>query len=200
VKPYYQKQNKQTKLTMKKINILISIIIFTFSSQFINAQSMDCISMLRYRKAQFPYEFSNLSKSATCSSGKTYEFIVPLKAGSEYRFSFFASSVFNHQINFRIIDLSSNELVLDLPGEFEAMENNTCALREYFHSKLNKLVHPHYDFYPATSTNLKIIIEIPSVDGENPIDNSIYQRNMDKISGCVTVFVQDKKVDNLGFN
>ena len=184
--------------SIKKIGFLILVYALCFN-QNVQAQSMACQTVLKYRQASYPYQYSNLSKTAVCTSGKTYEFIVPLESGNEYRLSFFASSVFNHQINFRIIDLSTNEQVLDLPVESENMESCTCALREYFHNKLNKLVHPYYDFIPKNSTNIKIIIEIPSVDGKKSLINSIYQGNIDKIRGCVTVFVQDKKAEDFGF-
>ncbi len=183
---------------IKKISFILLVYVLCFN-QNAHAQSMACQTVLKYRQASFPYQYSDLSKSAVCTSGKTYEFIVPLESGNEYRLSFFASSVFNHQINFRIIDLSTNEQVLDLPGESDNMESCNCALREYFHDKLNKLVHPHYDFIPTNSTNIKIIIDIPSVDGKMPTNNSIYQGSIDKVSGCVTVFVQDKKADDFGF-
>ncbi|MEN8119458.1 MAG: hypothetical protein ABFS35_03890 [Bacteroidota bacterium] len=185
--------------SIKKISFLLLVYALNINNN-VQAQSMDCGSILKYRKASYPFVYNNLSKSAVCTSGKTYEFIVPLESGNEYRLSFFASSVFNHHINFRVIDLNTNEQVLNLPGESENDEICNCALRDYFHSKLNKLVHPYYDFIPTNSTNIKIIIDIPSIDGKKPINNSsIYQGSIDKISGCVTIFIQDKKAENLGF-
>ncbi|RLD77403.1 MAG: hypothetical protein DRJ10_11990 [Bacteroidetes bacterium] len=184
--------------SIKNFSFILLVFALYFNQNMI-AQSMDCASLLSYRKASHPYKFSNLSKSAICTTGKTYEFIVPLESGNEYRLSFFASSVFNHQIDFRIIDLNTNELILNLTGDSEMATDQSNALRDYFNDKINKLVHPHYDFIPANSTNLKIIIDIPNLDGSKPLKSSIYQSNLDEVKGCITIYIQDKKADDFGF-
>jgi hypothetical protein len=190
VKNYEQQMTKKTAV--------LSILIFFLSVLAVHAQSMDCQSILNYRKLSFSYKNNSLSKSAVCSSGKTYEFVTALNPDNEYRFSFFASSVFNHKINFKIIDIGTNELILDLKGESEDSDTGTCALRSYFNDKENKLVHPHFDMYPQKQTNIKIIVEIPSVNNAEQ-SNSIYQKGSE-IQGCVSIFIQDKKVDDRGFN
>ncbi|NJO92706.1 MAG: hypothetical protein HC831_29865 [Chloroflexia bacterium] len=81
------------------------------------SQTIDCATTLSYRKAIPPYEISNLSQSIQCSTNKTYEQNIILKPGNEYRISFYASTVFNNRMNFKIIDTKSGKVLYDLPGE-----------------------------------------------------------------------------------
>ena len=83
------------------------ILLFILIPAGILAQDLDCPSRLRMRKATPPFKFNSLSKSAQCVTGRKYEFVVPLNAGRDYRISFYASPVFNNNINFRIIDVNT---------------------------------------------------------------------------------------------
>jgi hypothetical protein len=148
-------------MKMRKLKLLALII---FIPVAINAQSLDCPSKLKLMHAKAPYSFNNLSKSAQCYTGKKYEFMLPLIQGKDYRIAFYASPIFNNDINFRIIDMNSGTKVLDLPGENEGGGKGTSVLREYFDTDLNKMVHPYFDFHPSSSTTLKIIIDIASTD------------------------------------
>lgn len=173
------------------------ILLLIFVPVTIFAQSLDCPSRLKMRRATPPFSFNDLSKSAQCLTGKKYEFILPLTKGKDYRLSFYASPVYNNNIQFRIIDMNSGEKVLDLPGETEASNKGECVLRAYFDNKLNKLVHPHFDFYPSSSTQLKIIIEVASTEQEK-LESNFNAPEIRK-KGCITVFVQDRKVEDVGF-
>ena len=109
---------------MRKLKLIALII---FIPVAINAQSLDCPSKLKLMHPKAPYSFNNLSKSAQCYTGKKYEFMLPLIQGKDYRIAFYASPVFNNDINFRIIDMNSGTKVLDLPGEVEGAEKrNQC--------------------------------------------------------------------------
>lgn len=182
---------------MRKLKLLVLTI---FIPVALSAQSLDCPSKLKLMRAKQPYTFNNLSKSAQCFTGKKYEFMLPLIQGKDYRIAFYASPIFNNDINFRIIDMNSGTKVLDLPGETEGGEKGTSVLREYFDAELNKMVHPYFDFHPSSSTTLKIIIDIASTDKKSTeTDESAFKAPEERQKGCVTVFIQDKKAEEIGF-
>lgn len=193
---WHIKNLKKRHMKMKKIK-LIALLIVIPAAMF--AQTLDCPSTLKLRRATSPYSFNDLSKSAQCFSGKTYEFMLPLMKGKDYRLTFFASPVFNNEINFRIIDMNSGDKVLDLPGETPDAKKGDCVLREYFDEATNKMIHPYFDFYPTSSTTLKIIIEIGGEKEKKSENESSFKSPEEKTRGCVTVFIQDKKSEEIGF-
>jgi len=182
---------------MRKLKLIAILIIAPIA---LAAQSLDCPSTLQLRRATPPYAYNDLSKSAQCYTGKKYEFVVPLMKGKEYRFSFYASPIFNNAITFRIIDMNSGQKVLDLPGETASSAKGECVLRDYFDDATNKMVHPYFDFYPNGSTNLKIIIDIAADNAGKPSTEGVSQTPEEKKKGCVTIFIQDKKSEEGGFN
>ncbi|MEA3451334.1 MAG: hypothetical protein U9Q83_05460 [Bacteroidota bacterium] len=170
---------------MKTIKLLLLILFIIPATAF---SQLDCSSFLGSLKADDPFNLNSLSKSATCLSGRTYEFVVPLSKGYEYRFIFYASSVFNNDMKFKIIDLNTNKEVLNLPGKLDngaLPKKNETALQSYYDSKLNKEVHPYFIVIPSSSTNLKIIIDI--------------KKKAELIKGCVTVVILDKDFDSGDF-
>jgi len=181
---------------MRKLKLLV---ILLFAPIAIAAQSLDCPSTLQMRRATPPFTFNDLSKSAQCFTGKKYEFVVPLMKGKEYRISFYASPIFNNNISFRIIDMNSGQKVLELPGETQSSAKGECVLREYFDETTNKMVHPYFDFYPNSSTTLKVIIDIAGEAPKSGTEGGI-QTTDEKKRGCVTIFIQDKVSEELGFN
>jgi hypothetical protein len=183
---------------MKTLKFKI-ILLLLFIPLNIFAQSLDCSSRLKMRQPTPPYKFNDLSKSAQCLTGKTYEFVLTLTKGKEYRMSFFASPVFNNDIQFRIIDLNTNQKVLDLPGETEASSKGECVLKSYFDDKQNKLVHPFFTFYPESSTQFKIIIKVASSENANDAESSNFNAPETRKKGCVTVYIQDRKAEDTGF-
>ena len=168
---------------MKKLMFVILAAIFALP--IVGFSQVDCSNFLADRKAEPPYKINSMSKSAVCVSGHKYEFVVPLQKGYEYRIIFFASSVFNNKINFKIVDLNTGETVLDLPGESETNDKGTAALASYYDEKLNTEVHPYFDFIPQTTTNFKIIIDVEPQE--------------DLIKGCVAVMILDKESEEGGF-
>jgi hypothetical protein len=184
-------------MKMKAIKLILVLIIFPVA---IVAQNMDCPGTLKQRKATPPFSFNDLSKSAQCVTGKKYEFMVPLMKGKDYRFTFYASPIFNNQINFRIIDMNSNEKVLDLPGEATNPAKGQCVLREYFDNNTKTLIYPFFDIFPNNSTTLKIIIDVLEAAQDKPADNqSSFKAPDEKKKGCITVFIQDKTSEDVGF-
>lgn len=173
------------------------ILLLLFMPLTIFAQSLDCPSRLKMRRANPPFSFNDLSKSAQCLTGKKYEFMLPLTKGKDYRLTFYASPVFNNDIKFRIVDMNSGDRVMDLPGQTEASNRGECVLKAYFDDKKNKLVHPFFDFYPTSSTQLKIIIEVASIEQEKTESN--FKAPEIRKKGCITVFVQDRKAEDVGF-
>ncbi len=179
------------------------------------ADAQNCSSFLTMRKPEAPYRYNTASKSATCFSGKKYEFVLPLTAGTDYRIKFFASPVFNNDIQVKIVDLSSGEAVVDLPGcppdGQEPRKGNTC-IQDYSDAKTGKLIHPYFDFNPQQSTSLKIMIEIKDhieYTEEYTYDewgNStgsvkkpiIPEGGIEQVKGCFTVYIADKPSEQFG--
>ncbi|MBN1250534.1 MAG: hypothetical protein JXR51_14840 [Bacteroidales bacterium] len=179
-----------------KIKLIIIILFIPF---WVFSQSLNCPSTLTMRVASAPYKFNNLSKSAQCLTGNKYEFVLTLNKGKDYKISFYASPVFNNNIKFKIIDLSTNQIVLDLPGETENSMKGECVLKAYFDDKQGKEVHPSFNFYPDNTTSLKIIIDVASIEGNKENSESGFNAPEEKQKGCVTVFIQDRLAENQGF-
>jgi hypothetical protein len=116
----------------------------------------------------------------------------------EYRFSFFASAIFNNNIRFKIINKTTGELMLDLPGE--AAGNSTSAiLEDYFDEKQNKFVHPYYDLSTDQECNYLVVVEVGELNENNSLTNSNILVDNDQKKGCVTIFMQSKSTENFGF-
>ncbi len=170
---------------MKKLKLLLLLVT---ALSFVSYGQTDCSAFLGSLKAEAPYSINSLSKSAKCVTGHTYEFVVPLSKGYEYRIIFYASSVFNNDLHFKMIDLNTNDVIMDLPGKLppsQNVEKGMTALQPYYDEKLNKEVHPYFSIIPTTATNIKIIINVD----EKP----------DLIQGCVTVVILDKEFDEGSF-
>ncbi len=165
------------------------------------AQSIDCAKTLSYRKANAPYEISELSQSIQCSTNKKYEQNISLKPGYEYRVSFYASSIFNNRMNFKIIDSKTGKTLHDLPGATKENKKGEAVLKEYWDYKYNKSVYPYFEFIPNETQNLKIIISIPEYKEKIKIrdkDEDLgveeeWVEYVEKRKGCVTTFVQKTK-------
>jgi len=161
---------------MKKIKLFFVLVLML--PLFASAQ-VDCSLTIKNLVPELPYQINSLSKSATCVSGRTYEFVIPLSVGYEYRFIFYAGSVFNNDIDFKIIDLSSNKELLNLPGKSETGDKGTCVLMSYFDTKTYKEIYPHFDFLPASTTSFKVIISVAE--------------KAELIKGCISVVILDKE-------
>jgi len=164
---------------MKKTKFLFVLLL---ALPFLSFSQLDCSGFLKNMIPDDPFNLNSLSKSAACVSGHTYEFVVPVQKGYEYRVVFYASSVFNNDLHFKIVDLNTNTEVANLPGKLGPDEMPTkgqTALQPYFDEKLNKEVHPYTAIIPSTTTNLKIIIDV--------------DEKADLIKGCVTVVILDKE-------
>lgn len=185
------------RMNLSFFRILLMLIVVSIS---VNAtgQLMDCASTLKYRYASPPYTFNEQSKSATCYSGEKYEYNISLSHDTEYRFSFFASPIFNNNIRFKIINTTTGELLLNLPGE--AAGNNTSAiLQDYFDEKQNKFIHPFFDLAPETDCNYKVIVEVGELRENKAMKSSVILADSDQKKGCVTIFMQSKSAENYGF-
>ncbi|MEA2041591.1 MAG: hypothetical protein U9N85_03455 [Bacteroidota bacterium] len=182
---------------MKNIKI-ITIVVFLLVPLMVSAQG-DCSKFFKFRKPEAPFEYNDLSKGAVCVTGETYEFKLPLTKGKDYRLKFYAAPVFNNKINFKIIDESSHEVILDLPGQSNSEQKGTCVLKDYYDEDSGKMEHPYFDFYPVSSTNLKIIIDVLSAPGQEKHDDPNFKAPEKKNRGCVTVVILDKPSLNSSF-
>lgn len=166
---------------MKKAKILFVLLLalpmFTFAQ-------MDCSKTLSNLRPDPPFNLNSLSKSAVCVSGHTYEFVIPLVEGYQYRFIFYASSVFNNDLHFKITDLNSNKEIINLPGKSDDNARGTAVLAPYFDEKTYTETHPYFDVLPVSSTSMKVVIEV--------------DEKVDLIKGCVTVVILDKEFKSGG--
>jgi len=180
-------------MKMMKIKFVLLILVFPV----VTFAQLDCSDFFKYRRAEAPYEYNSQSKSAVCVTGNTYEFVISLYEGHDYRMSFFASPVFNNDLTFKIIDMNTTSTVLNLPGESTTNEKGTCVLKSYFDLASGSSIHPYFDFFPASTTNLKIIIEVADIETAASTDGSYVSAVKEK--GCVTVLILDTEAAKTGF-
>ncbi len=182
---------------MKKILLTISTIFLLYTLSY---SQLDCSNFISNRKAEPPYKMSSLSKSAVSISGHTYKYEVPLSADKEYRIIFFASPAFNNNIHFKIIDTkgtsnpADDKVIIDLPGENPQTNNarGTAALASYTDPKTGQEIHPYFDIYPQSATQLEIIIEV----GDAPPQKDEYGNTYTEIiKGCIAVVILEKPME-----
>jgi len=178
-------------MKISKLNLVLLFLAVVPMMSF--AQTLDCSKELKYLRAEPPYEFNSQSKSAVCSTGNTYEIVISLYEGHEYSISFTASAAFNNDMKFKIVDMNTSNTVLDLPGQSETGEKGSQVLKSYYDSKEGRTMQPHFDFFPESTTNLKIVIEIPEKKSATPATAGTYT-NPEKTKGCVTLLILDKVV------
>jgi outer membrane receptor for Fe3+-dicitrate len=164
--------------------------------QNVYSQHYDCLTKLKIRYPKTPYVFNELSKSAVCTAGEKYEYRIELEKNTDYRLSFFASSSFNNNVNFRIINDDTGELIMDLPGS-SYEDGDLSALQAYYDPNANKLIHPYFDLSPQKNLNLKIIIDVKEEDNFSGEISDGKKYNCNR--GCVTIFIQSKESEPEGF-
>lgn len=153
----------------------------------------NCSSFISYNTPQYPYKYNGQSKSATCQTGRTYKFIVTLLKGNEYKLSFYASSVFDNKINFKIIDESTGDVVLERPGQSEDISKKGSVLVAPMDMETAEMGdYPSFDFHPLNSMKLQIEIDVLTAQTEQGVEETR--------RGCVGVLIQEKKAtSNEGF-
>jgi hypothetical protein len=131
----------------------------------------------------------------------------------EYRVQFYASPVFNNEVQVKIVEGEGNVLV-DLPGKVddEPKKGMTC-LQDYMDTKTNKLVHPYFDFTSQNATRLTFMIDIKDhmEYTEEPVYDEwgtliemkkkavIPEGGPEKVKGCFTVYIIDKPAEVSAF-
>jgi len=178
---------------MRKLKLKLVVLLFIIPLAFPTmsfGQKVNCQGKWDIQPEP-PYYESSFTKIANCRTGKKYEFIIPLSTGKEYSISFYASSSFNNSMNFVMEDLNSGAEVLNLPGENVEANNDkgTCVLAPYYDEKKQKSVHPCFQISPENATNLKIVIDIPNLPGEDDVTV-----NKKTKTGCVKVLIFEKEV------
>ncbi|MBP5503168.1 MAG: hypothetical protein J6Y24_10320 [Bacteroidales bacterium] len=186
----------------------------------LQAQNTTCVDQLKMRKPMAPYRYNTASKSAMCQTGRKYEFVLPITKGMDYRIQFFASTVFNNNIDVKIIDMSTGEVVVNVPGKLQDDEPKSpqqTALQEYMDLKKNKFIHPFFDFTPVSSTSLKIMIDVKEVEvpqeqvqeysysdydyesqprqNQQPAKEEGYAVPVEKNKGCISVYIIDRETE-----
>ena len=179
------------------------------------AEAQNCADFFSSRIPAPTYRYNQASKSATCYSGSKYKFVLDVAANVEYRVQFFASPVFNNEVQVKIVEGEGNVLV-DLPGKVEdgveVKKGNTC-LQDYPDPKTNKNVHPYFDFTSQNATRLTFMIDIKDhIDyTEEPVYDEwgtliemkkkavIPEGGPEKVKGCFTVYIIDKPAETSSF-
>lgn len=177
---------------MKRVFNFFLLLIFVGASLNVTAQS-NCANYIRYHAPTAPYKYSSLSKSATCITGKNYNFVIPLSAGKNYRVSFYASTIFDNKIEFILNDSTSNEQIIFLPGDKKKFDdlssyfNNVNDYSEVLVKAVDEFGqsegYPYFEIEPTTAIRLSITINVLDADKGAPK------------KGCVGVFIQDKLVE-----
>lgn len=170
-----------------KISVINKIILILVVSLLpIFGFGQNCASFISYNTPLYPYKYNSQSKSATCQTGRTYKFIVTLLKGKEYKLSFYASSVFDNKINFKIIDETSGEVVLERPGETEEISKKGSVLVSPVDLETAIMGdYPSFDFHPVNSMKLQIEIELSEATND--------RGEPDVRRGCIGVLIQEKK-------
>lgn len=183
--------------------LLLSLAISLIFVVSLSSQTLDCGSLLAIRKSTDSYKFDPSTMSLQCITGKSYDIPLILSPGKEYRISFFAGSVFDNIMNFRIVDTETGETLLDIPGENESMKKGTCALRPYYDYASGNLIYPYFEFFPEKKMNLKVIIDIPEyryrlkineADPELGIEER-FEEITERRRGCISLFIQQRDTD-----
>ncbi|PIE86268.1 MAG: hypothetical protein CSA05_01390 [Bacteroidia bacterium] len=155
--------------------------------------SQNCSNFIGYTNSVYPWKYNSQSKSATCQTGRTYKFIVTFNKGREYKISFYASSIFDNRMNFKITDESSGEVFVDKPGETELDSKKGSVLMAPMDMDTGEqLDYPSFSFIPLNTLRLQIEIDI-----EKFLDDEGAE---DKRRGCIGVLIYEKKLEgNEGF-
>ena len=177
------------------------------------AEAQNCADFFNSRTPAPTYRYNQASKSATCYSGSEYKFVLEVAANVEYRVQFYASPVFNNEVQVKIVEGEGNVLV-DLPGRVddEPKKGTTC-LQDYMDTKTNKMVHPYFDFTSQNATRLTFMIDIKDhMDyTEEPVYDEwgtliemkkkavIPEGGPEKVKGCFTVYIIDKPAEVSSF-
>ena len=111
----------------------------------LNAQPIDCEPILEFRHPDASFVRSEHSQSVQGFTGEKYEFIIPVDAEEQYRFTFFVSAILTRKIDFKIEDLNSGQVLLDLPGTTKDNKRNECVLGTYFDELYNKMMYPYLE-------------------------------------------------------
>ncbi len=178
---------------MKKLKLKFVLLLLIVILPSLSLFAQDCGS--KWKVQPFSgWEATSLTKIASCTTGKTYEFVVPFSDQYEYYLSFYASSSFNNRMNFTLEDASNGSEYLSVPGEMGIMDDGSenpkgsSALASYYDEKLKKDIHPFFIISPDNSVSLKIIIEIPDIDGE---EGKVVNKLTSK--GCVKVLIFERE-------
>jgi len=114
---------------MFKNSILIAVIVL-FTA---NLKAQNCAEFINGQSLSYGYELNSMSKSGAVRTGKKYKFVFTLNSGKVYRFSFYASSSLNNDMEFILTDQNSGTQILFLPGEVPevAVESAEGEYNEY---------------------------------------------------------------------
>ena len=205
-------------------NIFKFLLVVLVSMPFGLQAQNTCSDQLKMRKPMAPYRYNTASKSAMCQTGRKYEFVLPITKGMDYRIQFFASTVFNNNIDVKIIDMSTGEVVVNVPGKLDNDEPKSpqqTALQEYMDLKKNRFIHPFFDFTPVSSTSLKIMLDVKEVEKpkeqvqeytyddydyeqprqstQQPTQEEGYAVPLEKLKGCISVYIIDRETEEDSF-
>ncbi len=197
---------------MKQIITLILLLAIAKLS----AQPIDCEPILEFRHPDPSFTRNEHSQSVQGFTGEKYEFLVPVKAGEQYRFTFFVSAILTRKIDFKIENQYSGQVLLDLPGTTKDNKRNECVLGTYFDELYNKTMYPYFDFNPKTKATYKITVNIAEYKRPKPKympeDEEYFEEELEqekkekenskktvftppeeKRTGCITMYIQQRK-------
>ncbi len=191
-------------------------VLMLFAIIKLSAQPIDCAPILEFRHPDPSFTRSEHSQSIQGFTGEKYEFVVPVEVGEQYRFTFFVSAILTREIDFKIEDINSGQVLLDLPGTTKENKKNESVLGTYYDELYGKMIYPYFDFNPKSKTTYKVTVDIAKYKRPAPkykaVDEEYFAEELkkekkekeknkktaftppeEKRTGCITMYIQKRK-------
>ena len=194
---------------MKKMKQIIVLLLLIISGK-LSAQSIDCEPLLDYRQPDPSFIRNESSQSVQAFTGDKYQFVVDMEKDEQYRFTFFVSAILTRKIQFKIEDINSGQVLLDLPGTTKNNRKNECVLAPYYDLAYDKMIYPYFDFFPKEAAKYRVTIEIgkyvrpkpkfvavdkdefPEEEPEEAVIKT-FKAPEERRTGCITMYIQQRK-------
>lgn len=165
---------------MKKF-FTTSILLIVALAGSVTVSAQDCIEYHK-KKCKRTQETSNYgispdSRSALLLKGQTSEFRIVIYQGKDYRITVCNDEILGSNIQFKIIDYDTNEVLYDN--------------KDYNYVK-------EFEFTVLMSRTVKIIVSVPDDSNSAVVNNSGFRAKPTSM-GCVGVLIEDMITPKKGF-
>ena len=164
---------------MKKL-ITTSILLIVGFVGVMSLSAQDCIDYHK-KKCKNPqetnYSISGDSRSALLLKGQTSEFRFLIYQGKDYRITICADEILGGNINFKIVDYDTNEVLYDN--------------KDYNFVK-------EFEFTVLMSRTVKIVVIVPDETNSTKVNNTGFRAKPTSM-GCVGVLIEEMVTPKKGF-